>query len=207
MKTDDSNYLWLLDPGHGGIDSDGNYTTGKKKMFDHGDFKIYEGNTNRIITMILIKMLNQANIRRMVIPDWIEDTPLKTRVDLADEYYNNDRSCIFLSIHSNAGGGHGNEIFTSIGQTKSDKVAQIFCEMYKKMLPDMRFRSDAADGDDDKEAPFYVLRKTDCPALLVENGFFDNRKEAEFLLSTKGQIAYAEVLFESIKKVEELRPI
>jgi len=167
----------------------------------------YEGNTNRIITMMLVKMLNQAKINCIVIPDWIEDTPLRTRVDRADEYYNNDKSCIFLSIHSNAGGGRGNEIFTSVGQTKSDKVAQIFCEVYKKLLPDMRFRSDAADGDDDKEAPFYVLRKTDCPALLVENGFFDNRKEAEFLLSTKGQIAYAEVMFESIKTVEELRPI
>jgi len=176
-------------------------------MFDHGDFKIYEGNTNRVITAILVKMLDRANIRNIIIPDWIDDTSLKERVRIADDIYDTDKDCIFLSIHSNAGGGQGNEIFTSVGQTKSDKVAQIFCEVYKKMLPDMRFRSDGADGDDDKEAPFYVLRKTDCPALLVENGFFDNRKEAEFLRSTAGQIKYAETLFESIKSVEELRPI
>ena len=85
MKTDDT-YLWLLDPGHGGIDSKGNYTTGLAKMYDHGDFKIYEGNTNRVITKILMKMLDQAKIRFQIIPDWIKDTPLKTRVDLADEY-------------------------------------------------------------------------------------------------------------------------
>ena len=126
MRVEDNGYLWLLDPGHGGIDADGNYTTGKKKMFDHGDFKIYEGNTNRVITAILVKMLDQANIRNIIIPDWIDDTPLKARVNIADDIYDTDKDCIFLSIHSNAGGGQGNEIFTSVGQTKSDKVAQIF---------------------------------------------------------------------------------
>lgn len=205
--TTDKGYLWLLDPGHGGIDANGKYTTGLKKMFDHGDYKIYEGNINRVITKILVKMLTQAKIRHVVIPDWVKDTPLKKRVDIADEYYRLNKEAIFLSIHSNAGGGHGNEIYTSPGQTKSDKVAQIFCEMYQKMLPDMRFRKDTSDHDDDKEAPFYVLRKTDCPAVLVENGFFDNRKDADFLRSTKGQIAYADTLFESIKLVEQLKPI
>lgn len=203
----DSNYLWLLDPGHGGINADGVYTTGKKKMFDHGDFVIYEGVINRKITQLLCAMLTERGIAHVTIPDPVQDMSLPKRVAIADEYYRNNHNAIFLSIHSNAGGGHGNEIYTSPGQTKSDKVAQIFSEMYQKMLPDMRFRKDTSDHDDDKEAPFYVLRKTDCPALLVENGFFDNRKEAEFLRSIKGQIAYAEALFESIKMTENLKPI
>jgi len=32
MNKYSEGYLWLLDPGHGGIDSDGNYTTGQKKI-------------------------------------------------------------------------------------------------------------------------------------------------------------------------------
>lgn len=202
-----SNYLWLLDPGHGGIDADGNYTTGLKKMYDHGDFKIYEGEINREITLLLCGLLDEAGVRYVIIPDIIQDTPLSKRVQLADEYYRLNKDAIFLSIHSNAGGGHGNEIYTSPGQTKSDKIAQIFAEVYQKNLSDMRFRKDESDHDDDKEAPFYVLRKTDCPALLVENGFFDNRKEAELLMSIEGQIAYAEALFDSIQTVEKLKPI
>jgi N-acetylmuramoyl-L-alanine amidase len=108
-----------------------------------------------------------------------------------------------LSIHSNAGGGTGFEVFTSPGQTKSDKVANVFCDNYKRFFPDFKFRAGYADGDADKEADFYVLRKTDCPALLVENLFFDNRSEAEFLLSESGQRQIADCLLHSIKECEE----
>jgi N-acetylmuramoyl-L-alanine amidase len=202
-----SNYLWILDAGHGGIDPVKGYTTAPKKMHTFPEYTIYEGVINRIITEDLRDFLEGAGIDYALVADPIEDTPLEYRVRKADSIYAKDKRAVYLSIHSNAGGGSGFEIFTSPGQTKSDKIANIFCEVYQKNFPNFHFRADKSDGDADKEADFYVLRKTDCPALLVENLFFDNKKDADFLTSSAGQLLIAECLFECIQTVEKLKPI
>lgn len=204
---EESNYLWLLDAGHGGITKDGHYMTAPAKMHTFPDFTIYEGVINRAITALVEKQLIALRIDYGVLAHPIEDTPLSQRVAKADAAYAKDKRCIYLSIHSNAGGGSGFEIFTSPGQSKSDKIANIFFEVYQKCFPSFPFRSDKSDGDADKEADFYVLRKTDCPALLVENLFFDNLKEAEFLISPLGQQAIADCIVSAITEVEKLKPI
>jgi N-acetylmuramoyl-L-alanine amidase len=121
--------------------------------------------------------------------------------------------CIYLSIHSDAmpdgahGKGSGFSIYTSKGQTASDVIGQIFCGVYADNLKQFRFRQDRSDGDADMEEDFYVLRKTHCPALLVENLFFDNRREAEFLLSEVGRRQIADALFTSIQYTEKYKPV
>jgi N-acetylmuramoyl-L-alanine amidase len=202
----ESNYLYLIDCGHGGMDAKG-YRTAPAKMFRFKEFTIYEGVINRAIGKLIVAGLKHLEIDYAMVSDPIEDTPLSIRVSRADAAYAKDKRCVYLSIHSNAGGGSGFEIFTSPGQSKSDKVANIFAEVYQKHFPKYPFRADKSDGDADREADFLVLRKTDCPALLVENLFFDNQKEAEYLLSKEGQKAIAECILEAIKTVEQLRPI
>lgn len=206
-----SNYLWLIDAGHGGM-KNGVYTTpariGKQFTFpDPNGFTIYEGVINRAHAKHVWTELVSLGIDFQLVYDEEEDYSLAKRVHLADKVYEKDKRAIYLSIHSNAGGGSGNEIFTSRGQTKSDKVANIFCETYRKLFSDYPFRKDYSDGDADKEADFYVLRKTDCPALLVENLFFDNRKEAEFLMSESGQREIACCIVQCIQNVEFFKPI
>jgi N-acetylmuramoyl-L-alanine amidase len=202
-----SNYKYLIDAGHGGIGKDGNYTTAPAKMYKHPEFTIYEGEINRKIAKLVYLGLEARKIDFGLVYDDVKDTPLETRVAIADKAFAKDKRCIYISIHSNAGGGVGNEIFTSKGQTKSDKIANIFCTVYQERFKDRPFRADQVDGDADKEADFYVLRKTDCPAVLLENGFFDNLKEAEFLRSEAGQQAYADAILESIEMCEKLKPI
>lgn len=207
MNMTHPNYLWLIDEGHGGM-LNGQYITAPKKMYRFPDgLTIYEGVINRKIGERLAGLLQKAKLDFDFISDEVDDLSLQVRVQRADNRFQKDKRCIFLSIHSNAGGGAGFEIFTSKGQTKSDKIAQVFCEVYKRSFPKFAFRNDQTDGDDDKESEFYVLRKTDCPAVLVENLFFDNRKEAEYLLSDKGQQEIAECLFVCIQTVEKLKPI
>lgn len=202
-----SHYKYLLDAGHGGIDKNGHYTTAPAKMFTHPEFVICEGDINRKIAKLVHLGLEQRGIDFGLVYDDVIDTPLAKRVEIADKVYEKDKRCIYISIHSNAGGGSGFEIFTSPGQTKSDKVANIFCELYKKHFPNFPFRSDKSDSDDDKEESFYVLRKTDCPAILIENLFFDNEREAKYLLSEEGQKAIADCIIECIETVERLKPI
>ena len=208
-----SKYLWLLDAGHGGMNN-GKYTTAPAKMhvFDDG-LTFYEGVNNRHIVNRLIQWLQRNQIDFMTMHDEVEDTPLKQRVLVANAMHAQEKRCIYLSIHSDAmpdgahGKGSGFAIYTSKGQTASDAVAQIFCDTYHRELPQFRLREDRTDGDDDREENFYVLRKTSCPAILVENLFFDNRQEAEFLLSDRGRQKLADALFVSILTTEKMKPL
>jgi N-acetylmuramoyl-L-alanine amidase len=208
LQMGKSTYLWLLDAGHGGLTKDGRYTTAPAKMHRFADgLTVYEGVINRQIAELVYKALEAKQIDFALVYDDVEDTPLSQRVMTADNVYRKDKRAVYLSIHSNAGGGAGNEIFTSPGQTKSDKIANIFCETYKKELPQFKFRADHSDGDADKEADFYVLRKTYCQAVLLENLFFDNRNEAEYLLSPAGRQAIADCIVKAIVSCETLKPI
>ena len=208
-----STYLWLLDAGHGGMNN-GKYTTAPAKMhvFDDG-LTFYEGVNNRHIVNRLIQWLQRNQIDFMTMHDEVEDTPLKQRVLVANAMHAQEKRCIYLSIHSDAmpdgahGKGSGFAIYTSPGQTGSDSVASIFTNTYRAMLPEFRLRADRTDGDDDREENFYVLRKTTCPAILVENLFFDNRQEAEFLLSDRGRQKLADALFVSILTTEKMKPL
>lgn len=201
-----SNYVWIIDEGHGGM-RNGIYTTAPSKMHKFNDFTIYEGVINRAIGMIVMKELSNRNIDYLFVADEWEDTPLSQRVNRADNVYRKHKNSIYISIHSNAGGGSGFEIFTSPGQTKSDKIANVFCETYQKHFPDFKFRSDKSDHDDDRESSFFVLRKTDCPAILVENLFFDNYEEAKFLNSSEGQQKIANCIVAAIEMCEKIKPI
>lgn len=173
----------ILDPGHGGIDPNGNYTTAPAKMHTFDDGVVaYEGVLNRQIVDFMeecFKDYPEFNVVTTV-SDY-RDIPLSQRVTLAN-YYNSSET-IFVSVHNNAGGGTGWEIFTSPGETKSDKLAEYITNavehIYKREGLGLRY--DMSDGDKDKEANFYVLRKTKCPAVLLECGFFDNRKDFDLL--------------------------
>lgn len=208
-----SNYKWLLDAGHGGM-KDGKYTTAPAKMhvFEDG-LTFYEGVNNRAIVNKLRLFLLSADIEHTLVHDPELDTPLKVRVDMANWNYANDKRCIYLSVHSDAmpdgahGKGSGFSVYTSIGQTNSDMIGTIFCDIYTRELKQFKFRKDLSDGDADKEENFYVLRQTDCPALLVENLFFDNRNEAEFLMSEAGRDEIATTLFKAIMETEKQQPI
>ena len=132
------------------------------------------------------------------------DSSLSSRVAQANELYKTDKSCYYLSIHSNANSSmlkgkgitaNGFEVWTSKGNTKSDMVAKIAGDAYKKhFAKNFRWRGL-------KEANFTVLSKTHCPAILVENLFFDNYKEAKFLMSEEGQEAIANCLAEAAQNI------
>ncbi|MDH7911365.1 N-acetylmuramoyl-L-alanine amidase [Winogradskyella sp. SYSU M77433] len=174
--------LVLLDNGHGGLINGKYETPGKRK--DWGDKGIiYEGEFNRAIVGGIIEQLTYLKIPYVNIAPEYWDVRLETRVKRANKYPPN--SCFYLSVHSNAGGGEGSEMFTSPGDTKSDGIATIFGEEYKSEFPNRKLRTDFSDGDLDKEQRFYVLTKTSMPAVLTENFFMDNYDEFSTILNTR----------------------
>ncbi|WP_416242061.1 N-acetylmuramoyl-L-alanine amidase [Arenibacter sp. GZD-96] len=145
--------------------------------------QLYEGEFNRAIVNGVIEELTRFKIQYVNIAPEYWDVRLETRIKRANEY--DFSNSFYLSIHSNAGGGHGSQIFTSPGDTKSDKIATIFGEEYLRVFPNRYLRTDFSDGDLDKERRFYVLTKTKMPAILTENFFMDNQEECRNLLMTK----------------------
>lgn len=172
----------LLDNGHSGL-IDGDYkTSGKFKDWGkHGIF--YEGEFNKAIVNGIVEALTKFNINYVVVSPEYRNVRLETRVRRANKYPK--YKSFYLSIHSNAGGGNGSEMYTSPGDTKSDKIATVFGEEFKKTFPNKRLRTDFSDGDLDKEQRFYVLTKTKMPAVLTENFFMDNKEEYLTILNTK----------------------
>ena len=196
-----SRNVWILDAGHGGIVK-GKYSTAPAKMYIFPDgVEVYEGVINRQILNKIIVKLEKLDIDFAIVSDECSDNSLESRVKRANNIVAKGKKCIYLSIHSNAGGGSGFEVFTMKGESKADKLAEVFAKMYKDNF-EFPFRSDTSDGDLDKEANFYVLKHTACPAILVENLFFDNRKEAEYLMSDRGQQAIANGIVQAIMEIE-----
>ena len=50
-----------------------------------------------------------------------------------------------------------------------------------------------------KQAGFYVLVGASMPSVLIESGFLSNKKDAEYLKSTKGQEEIATAIFHAVK--------
>ncbi|MDQ9823580.1 hypothetical protein RFZ44_09590, partial [Acinetobacter sp. 163] len=69
--------------------------------------------------------------------------------------------------------GTGWEAYTTPGDTDADLLASCLYEEATKVFgartPLLKVRTDLTDGDPDKEANFYLLKKTSCPAVLTEN--------------------------------------
>ncbi len=173
----------LLDNGHGGLINGSYQTPGKRSPVWNDGSQLFEGEFNRAIVNGIIEQLTQHRIAYVNIAPEYRDVTLQTRVNRANAYPT--RSSFYLSVHANAGGGRGYEVFTSPGNTKSDRIATIFGEEFQRTYPNKPLRADFSDGDLDKEAKFFVLKRTRMPAILTENFFMDNEDECRNILMTR----------------------
>lgn len=92
---------------------------------------------------------------------------------------------LFVSLHCNAANrrARGTESFACRGSAKGKHLASC---IQKQLLASI----DTVDRGV-KEAGFYVLKHTDCPAALIEVAFIDNEEDEQLLLTHKDEIARA----------------
>ena len=211
-KYADKNFYFLLDNGHA------KSTAGKHSAkFPDTGVRFYEYEFNRAVVEKIAKGFDERGIKyHILVPEVEEDIPLTTRANRANAYckkYGTNK-CLFISVHANAI-GHGETwenaggwcIYTTKGVTKSDEYAKVFYEVAEETLKPYGFRcrngksTSEGNAGPDQEANFTVIYKTNCPAVLTENLFFTNLKEAEFLRSDEGRQVIADIHIKAAERI------
>ena len=193
----------LIDPGHG-ID-----TPGKRSP----DGLFLEYLWNRQVADLILEGLVSAGVDASLVVTETNDVTLRNRVNRVNTICNRvgASNVLLVSVHANAAGNgsawmnaRGWSCYTSKGKTKSDQVAECLYDAFEEEFQDRKIRKDMSDGDRDWEENFYVLQRSKCPAVLLENFFYDNREECAWMLQeeTKRRIASAAVkgIIKYIKK-------
>jgi N-acetylmuramoyl-L-alanine amidase len=169
--------LIALDDGHG------METAGKRTphITELGKF-IHENEFNRAVVGYLDAELKRCGFSTLLVAPTDADTPLKARTDLA----NSKGADAYISIHYNALDGkfdgndpEGCSLHVYPGSSTGRKLAESICKYLKGGTP-QKYRGVI-------ENDFHVLRETNMVAVLSENGFMDNKREALLMVSTAFQ--------------------
>lgn len=198
----------LLDNGHA------KSTPGKRSpLFDDGVTQFFEYEFNRDIVKRVAKELDNLGIKyQVLVPEVEEDIKLSVRASRANQYCKEYGAgkCLLISVHADAAGNgsewknaRGWSVYTTKGVTKSDAIATKFFEEASNILPkyDMKLRKDMSDGDPDWEENFTIIYAANCPAILTENLFYDNKIDVNFLMSEEGKDVITKIHIEGIKRV------
>lgn len=191
------------------IDAGHNYSDTWQKMSPKKEdgTRFYEFESNRRIARKLSMELDKLGIEYTytIHPDDRNDMNLQNRVGKVNAvaYKEGKDNVLFISLHSDALGmadkwydANGYSIFTSVGVTKSDKYAKVFEEVAKEKLGPYKKKVRGL-----YEKNFYVLKHTICPAILLEQLFYTNKEDLEFLESDEGVNVLVDIIVESIQKI------
>jgi N-acetylmuramoyl-L-alanine amidase len=183
----------IIDNGHG-ID-----TKGKRSP----DESLLEYEFNRWISHYLTFLLNEAKIKYYLLVPEMEDISLKERTKRVNEYCKN-KSCILISIHGNGWyekDKNGKEIkkFNSASgiETFYYNAGKPFADVFhSELIKDIGWKNRGV-----KKADFYILKYSECPAILTENGFYTNKLECELMKCNEIREVIAIAHFNAIKKI------
>ena len=186
----------LIDNGHG------NNTVGKRSPYSlcgvEPAIDFYEYKWNREIAKEIVEGLKQKGYNADLLVTEDIDISLTERVNRVNNVCNEfgKENVLLVSIHANAAGSgkkwmtaKGWSAFTTIGNTRSDILAEYLYEEAEKNFYDRKIRTDKSDGDNDWESNFYICQKSKCPAVLTENFFYDNEDDVKYILSEEGRQA------------------
>ena len=190
----------LIDPGHG-VDTQG-------KRSPKGEFGVLrEYAFNRAIAKPLVERLKKMGYDAELVVTEDNDVSLGERCRRVNRWCDKlgAKNCIFISIHSNASSncetwqkpnGWCEFVYTK-ASSASKRLAQcLYDEAEKKGLKGNR----AVPPERYWTANFYVLKHTNCPAVLTENLFYDNHSDYLYLCSEKGREEIIDLHIDGIVK-------
>ena len=190
-------FILILDNGHGAD------TPGKCSP----DRTLREYAWTRIMTDLIARKARARGIRTEIIVPETTDVPLATRSARANAIARKHglKKCLFVSVHINAAGADGKwHDATGVfawGAPNASLRAKNFASLITEEMHRRGLRGNRAVPPQKYwVANFAVIRRADCPAVLTENLFQDNRTEVRYLLSPQGQDTIAEAHVAAIEK-------
>lgn len=191
----------LIDNGHG------SNTPGKCSP----DNRLREYAWTRDIAKRLEAKLKAKGIDvQRIVPEEI-DISLTTRINRVNDICKKvgAKNVLLVSIHNNAdtkgpwGDARGFSVFVSKNASSySKKCAAIFTDeaivtnvMGNRSIPKEKFWTWSWTKDD-----IAILKKSECPAVLTENMFMNNKDDCAFLLSEYGKNIIVELHVKAIEK-------
>jgi N-acetylmuramoyl-L-alanine amidase len=156
--------LVVLDAGHGG--SDGGAAANRLREKD--------------LTLAICKRARDALRRNYQVDVALtRSTDKDLSLDARTDFANGRRADCFVSVHINSGGGEGYEDFVH-ERVGAESPAEALRSVVHAAVGTV-VRSRGAQDRGEKKADFHVLRETTMPAVLTENLFIDNRRDAALL--------------------------
>ncbi|MDB8553028.1 N-acetylmuramoyl-L-alanine amidase [Turicibacter sanguinis] len=173
--------ILVLDAGHG-LKTPGKQTMNGK----YGIIKEWELN-NKVLLYIMEYLKDYViTIYRTDDPTGKKDINLLERVKRCNAY----GAVLFFSIHHNAGGGTGIEVYWHTKGTQEDKkIAEIVAPKLAASTG-MKNRGVKQNG--------WTVLTCKATAILVEGGFMDTTSDYEYMCIEKGQRAYAKAIADSV---------
>lgn len=173
----------ILDNGHG------SNTLGKCSP----DKKLLEYKYTREIVKRIAQQLKIHNIDSYILTPEETDISLKERVNRANKVYkDNNKEAILISVHCNAAGSdnkwhsaRGWSVYISPNASNNSK--ELATNLAKAAEnTNLKIRKETSDKYYWTQN-LYICKYSNCPAVLTENLFQDNKQDVEFLLSDEGK--------------------
>ena len=184
MEILNKNITIILDNGHA------KSTPGKSSP----DGRLREYQYTREIVAGIVEELTKLGITSIrLVPEIDKDIPLSERVKRANKIYQESgKKAILISVHCNAA-GNGSQWMNAQGwsvfiapnaSNNSKRLANCLYDSaeqenlkMRKPMPNQKYWVQS----------LAICRDTNCPAVLTENLFQDNKSDMEFLLSKEGR--------------------
>ena len=177
----------VIDPGHGGFDRGG--IPGQR---------VAEKTMTLDVAQRLARKLRAAGIRVIMTRDSDVFVSLEERVRIANRY----RDAVFVSIHFNSAtraGANGIETYYY-----STRGAALAANIHRHVVA-----GTTTENRGIRRRGYYVLRRVDLPAVLVECGFLTNATEARLALQSSYRDQLADQIAAGImgKSAPRNRPV
>lgn len=188
--------ILFIDAGHGGFYKGKYYTPeniGKKTLYQNGKQYhdkgwFYEGHLNRLMAADFISKATEAGFYCIPVYHPYLDNSLKDRTDFANSMFQKlQTKALFLSFHANAAGATVNPqtsaqgncaLVYKLGSETANLALKVATEIQKIFDKYGSRRRSSLVFDQ----PLHITTFTQMPAILFEDGFFDNEHNADLLI-------------------------
>ena len=182
FKSIESKKIIVIDAGHGGHDFGA-------KIYDFKEKTIVEAISKKV------KELNKdKNVDIVLLREGDHFMELSERVSII----NNIKPDLVVSLHvSSVLSDWQKDQVDAYVSSKNEKFKQESIDSAEKLLSNVS--NESLKKGKVKEAPFYIMKNSDCPSVLLELGYLTNEKNRDYITSENGQNEIAGKILESVK--------